>query len=279
MQRQTAFRINAKRFFLTYPKCTLSKEELRDELEKMHSIDHYIISEEKHEDGTPHLHAYIQFTKKLNIKDANHFNIKNFHPNTQAVKDKVSCIRYVKKDGNYIENLTYDFNDPHDFIKRKKNYDAWVDYNEQLKLKDIDYPINFLGINIDKPDPANKKRHYWFVGPPDLGKTYAINETFGGYKVYVRPNNKYPFEAYNDEDIIIYDDIHDIKFTELANVTNTYKIRTPVYGDVRYNNKFWKLNHTRIIIVVSNKAPEYYDLQDAFLSRFNIIDLRTDSDA
>lgn len=268
---ELAFRANAKQFFLTYPKCNLEKEELLKHIENLHGINHYVISKELHEDGTPHLHAYFNFDKKLNIKDCRHFDINGFHPNIETVRDRQSCIKYIKKDKNFIENIIFD-NNPDNFIKRKKDYDAWIEHNTLMNLKEPEYPITFMGQTINKPDPSIKKRHFWIYGPPDIGKTYNINKTFKGLKVFVRPSNKYPYEQYDNEDIIIFDDIQNIRFDEIASITNTYSIKTPVYGDIRYFNKFYKLEHTRTVIVVSNKPPEY-ELKKAVEARFNIINL------
>lgn len=38
------FRIDAKQFFLTYPQCNLSREELRDELLAHHDIDWMLVA-------------------------------------------------------------------------------------------------------------------------------------------------------------------------------------------------------------------------------------------
>lgn len=36
-----------------------------------------LIAEEKHEDGSPHLHAYLKLTKTVNIKNKNKLDIKD----------------------------------------------------------------------------------------------------------------------------------------------------------------------------------------------------------
>lgn len=270
------FRINARQFFLTYPQCTLKPEEILNKLPVNNCIEHYVISQEKHEDGGLHIHAYIKYNYKLNIIDQSHFDIDKYHPNIQSVKNTKNVIAYVKKDGNYIENLKLDNSTPDGYSKRKKDFEEWKQDKELGQLKDINYPITmskvFKNYIIEKPDPSKKKRHVWFIGKPDIGKTYEINETFGGLKVYLRSSNKYPYEQYRDEDLIIFDDITP-SFAEIAALTNTYKIRTQVFGDVRYSSKYWKLGHTRTVIIISNKSPEYHDLQDAFEARFEVIHL------
>lgn len=266
------FRLNAKKVFLTYPKCKLTKEELLDKLPNKESIEQYYIARELHEDGEPHLHAILVYNYKLNIKSEKHFDIGDYHPNIQSVKKLDNAISYVCKDGDFIMNYKLDMTKPDNYCKRKKDFIAWGHDMEMNNYKEISYPIQFMGSNIEKPDPSIKKRNLWFVGKPDLGKTYMIEKAFAGLRVYKRGLNKYPFEQYDNEDIIIYDDFLPT-FTEIANICNTYYTRTQVYGDVRYNSKYWKHGHTRTIIVINNTAPRYGELQDAVESRFEIIPL------
>lgn len=264
------FRLSAKKVFLTYPKCKLSKEELLEKLPGKESLQQYVISTELHEDGEPHLHAILVYNYKLNIKDQKHFDIEGYHPNIQPVKNLNNAINYVCKDGDFIRTYKLDMSTPEGYLKRRKDFVAWQTDMENSEYKDIKYPIEFLGVTIEKPDPALKKRNFWFVGKPDLGKTFAIESTFGGLRVYKRGQNKYPFENYDNEDIIIYDDFIP-SFVEIANVCNTYNTRTQVYGDVRYTSKYWKKGHTRTIVIVSNEYPDYGKLDKAMEARFEII--------
>jgi len=98
------FRINAKSVFLTYPKCTLSKEELSLHLYQLkHKYSYSCICLEQHEDGTPHLHAVLKFVKKVDIRSEKYFDIEGFHPNIQTTKNINASINYIKKDKDFIE--------------------------------------------------------------------------------------------------------------------------------------------------------------------------------
>lgn len=63
------FRLNSKILFLTYPQCPIRKGEALEQLTRLLPIEKACIGEEKHEDGSPHLHAYIKLTRKVNIKN------------------------------------------------------------------------------------------------------------------------------------------------------------------------------------------------------------------
>lgn len=64
MPRPTAFRINAKNIFITYPQCPIQKEEpLRHILNFSFPISPlYIrVAREQHQAGHYHLHCLVQF--------------------------------------------------------------------------------------------------------------------------------------------------------------------------------------------------------------------------
>lgn len=123
-------------------------------------------------------------------------------------------------------------------------------------LKEINYPINFCGHIIDKPNPATKDRNMWIVGKPNERKTFNMNKTFKGLKVFIRSNDVYPFEDYNDEDIVIYDDYLP-KFTEIADVCNTWEVRKRIYGGCRYHTKYWGENSRTVIVLTNTRLKDY----------------------
>lgn len=67
------------------------------------NIQYAIICRELHESGDPHFHAMLMFSKKVDIRNAKHFDIENFHPKIEAVKHLSKTKNYCKKDGDYIE--------------------------------------------------------------------------------------------------------------------------------------------------------------------------------
>lgn len=107
----SSFRFNAQKVFLTYsqtkknmhPQWVLTQIKLKAEVEE------YLISQERHEDGGYHIHAYFKFTKKLDTKNSRFFDVqyyrKGYHPNVQKPKSRYKLFRYIKKDKEYITNL------------------------------------------------------------------------------------------------------------------------------------------------------------------------------
>ncbi|CAM33399.1 replication associated protein [Tomato leaf curl Seychelles virus] len=116
MPRQPGFRVSAKNIFLTYPKCSLSKEIALELLKaiKCPSDKLFIrVSQEKHQDGSLHLHALIQFKGKAQFKNPRHFDLQHptsssqFHPNFQGAKSSSDVKSYIEKDGDYIDWGTF----------------------------------------------------------------------------------------------------------------------------------------------------------------------------
>nr|AGO02106.1 replication-associated protein [Tomato yellow leaf curl virus - Il] len=106
------FKINAKNYFLTYPNCSLSKEEALSQLLALNTPTNkkFIrVAHELHEDGSPHLHVLIQFEGKYQCKNQRFFDLSSpsrsahFHPNIQAAKSSTDVKTYVEKDGDFID--------------------------------------------------------------------------------------------------------------------------------------------------------------------------------
>nr|ADW24231.1 Rep protein [Tomato leaf curl Hainan virus] len=107
------FRINAKKYFLTYPHCSLTKEEALSQLKNLETPVNKLfirICREFHEDGTPHLHVLIQFEGKFQCKNQRFFDLTSpsrsahFHPNIQAAKSSTDVKSYMDKDGDVLDH-------------------------------------------------------------------------------------------------------------------------------------------------------------------------------
>lgn len=98
------FNITARGWFLTYPQCSLAKEEVLQALkDKGRVILQAVVSRELHEDGTPHIHAYLFLSDRFNTKNSRFWDIGNFHGNYQSAKSLKAVVKYIKKDGDFIQ--------------------------------------------------------------------------------------------------------------------------------------------------------------------------------
>lgn len=99
------FRMQGKNFILTFPQCDTTKEVACERLESKWKDDMkgYVVCEEKHEDGSPHLHVFLQFKEKKNVCKQDEFDfIGGKHGDYQVAKSVSGSIKYVTKDGNYV---------------------------------------------------------------------------------------------------------------------------------------------------------------------------------
>ena len=100
-------RIATKKLLLTYSQCPISIESCFTALkqilkERGRKITDYALSTEKHQDGSSHIHAYIELSKRIDTKDMRVFDIswegKVYHPNILKSKYKTACVEYILKD-------------------------------------------------------------------------------------------------------------------------------------------------------------------------------------
>lgn len=206
------FRIQSKGWFLTYPKCSLTKEEVLQALKaKRPGLTQVIVSRELHEDGTPHLHCYLYYDKQVSISNERYFDLGSFHPNVQSAKSLRAVQAYIKKDGDFIqEGIDYAANiaaitDHRAYLgKRLIDGESLTDLTKefpQLLFRYKNLKENVAAFRADQvpnlprctgfipntfglimPLCSEKKRHYWFWSPcPNKGKTLfllAIREQF-----------------------------------------------------------------------------------------------------
>ncbi|AAD30059.2 replication-associated protein [Tomato golden mottle virus-[GT94-R2]] len=106
------FRLQAKNIFLTYPLCSLTKDEALEQLQSIQltSNKRYIkICRELHENGEPHLHVLVQLEGKVQITNERQFDLvsptrsAHFHPNIQGAKSSSDVKSYIDKDGDTLE--------------------------------------------------------------------------------------------------------------------------------------------------------------------------------
>lgn len=104
--------MNAKHLLLTYPQCPCPKESCLDQLRAKdygpNKVPTYIVvSEEQHQDGSPHLHAYIILSSRCDITDARRLDIThngiNYHGNYQQSISPRGSHAYVEKYGTIVE--------------------------------------------------------------------------------------------------------------------------------------------------------------------------------
>nr|WAE42227.1 MAG: replication associated protein [Cressdnaviricota sp.] len=299
--RKGKFRMQSKEFAITYPQCDAPRDLFDKAFREAFKPDEYASAREQHVDGNFHIHLMVTYYKRKNIQSAGYFDLKipgypgsngnkkgEYHPNIKKVQDHLGgrkgWLEYMSKENDFggdmnpedlERNLAMVDHPSKGKLAYYHDYKWYQNYLQFSKFKAVQFPIKLVTAEATyemiKPDPANKKRNWWIVAPPNTGKTRWIQNTFAGTKVWTPRLGKYPYEGYDGEEIIIYDDRGKVSFEEYSNVLNTYKVRTPVYGEVRFRTQDWPVNTTRSIIVLSNlKIEDSFQDADSALMDLNI---------
>lgn len=175
--------LQAKNWLLTFPQCVIKKEEVKENLLKKWKEQDFtfaIIAEEKHKDGTPHLHLLLSYKDKLITRDRHLFDfLVGKHGSYETVRSIKDAVRYVMKENNYLtignipsENGIQKISkstvvaemlksgstleqiweqEPGYFLQNKKKIQElyyWLQsYHQLKKLPGIKYPISYKGEN------------------------------------------------------------------------------------------------------------------------------------
>jgi len=187
------FNFNAKYIFLTYPQCSASKEEILDHIQTLHQVKDYIVCEEKHEDGSPHIHAVLHFHTKVHTRDPKHFDYGGFHPHIKSPRDSGGiqrCIEYCKKEGNYLSSFKETIG-KRAILAQKILEEGTITKKLILENPEIIFLNHssvkqWLGYVQPKPilPPGTsvlKLRHIWLYGTSNTGKTYWLYNYLNGY--------------------------------------------------------------------------------------------------
>lgn len=203
------FRLNNVRVFLTYSQCgDLTTAAVAAKLRFLGSTS-FVVSFERHADGSPHIHAYAERHPPFNTTNSRYFDIGDKHPNVRRPKSRDACINYVCKSGTYEASSGFRiFSSPKNFSKNLADFNAWVDYGRSLAAPEPLWPIPLPdGTVLAEPAAANKRRSLLVVGPASCGKTTSFaHKWFGGRRIYAVPSGNHRFDAFNCERVIFYDD-------------------------------------------------------------------------
>ena len=200
-----------------------------------------IIAKEKHEDGNTHIHAYIEFTKKLQIYKENHFDIQERHPNIQAARNIQATINYVKKEKNFKEygfedNKTEELNlfelaksskseDFYETCRKRKIPFAYADHawkkNASTLTLNSSEPPGKICKQLDKiklEDIDQPHKSLIIVGDSGIGKTTWAKREAPKPALFVTHMDSLKLFDTNEHKSIIFDDMSFIHLPREAQI-------------------------------------------------------------
>lgn len=213
------FRIAARNIFLTYPKCELERYNLMSFLHQVHpDMVYCIIAKENHKDGTPHLHALVTTSKKVDTRDNRFWDLYGFHGNYQAARDTDDVRGYLlKTDKEPLEFGEYESNKQTAVQKRAKRnkvllelplpqlVDEGVIGLQQYKIMRECRSL-YLADKLKSEESIFIQRTcIWIHGPPRSGKSHAARTNYGD-KVYEKPARNIWWDGYEYEPVVLIDD-------------------------------------------------------------------------
>lgn len=240
------FRFCAKSVLLTYPQCSLSKEELKNGLGELISDGEFIIGRERHESGDPHLHAYIRWSRRVETRNGRYFDVGEFHPNIVVPRSAKGSIKYVGKDGDILSNMESTGDSESDWesiIRRSASAADFLDIIKRKRPKDYclalerleyaaaklfkfnapayssaydtfkppDKCLEWVLHSIHRPHPGRRMSLY-IEGPSRIGKTEWARSI--GAHLYL--NNMYSLDSIREYlDVAEYAVFDDIPFDRL----------------------------------------------------------------
>lgn len=286
--KTSKFRIDSKSWFLTFPKCLLTKEEALNLLKlklikAKKALRGAVVAEELHEDGTPHIHCFLLLQDRFNCVNPRFWDLGDYHGNYQKARCIDDVVKYIKKDGNIIEEGLISWKEKVDARKdhRKALGKELIDGSKTLAQAVNEDPSLLFGLRHLKQDldtyrqvnntafEADGVRGIWIYGAPRVGKSRAVRMKESD--LYLKAQNKW-FDGYLGQKAILIDDF-DHMGKCLSHYIKIWADRYACTGEVKGSQI--PLCHERFY-VTSNYHPKDIFTEDevlleAIVSRFTII--------
>ena len=283
----------AKGWFLTYPHCPLTSEQLLKKIEKNAinrgtSIREYVVCEETHKGGEPHLHAFVKYDRRLNFNN-NLFDVacdgKFYHGHYEIAKSWRKVEDYVKKGGKFISNINIS-----SALQKKSKSISLEDFKRdplELLEEGVIKPMQLFSFvknqNIyrmlqqkrERPPEdwfnLEKKRHFWVAGATNAGKTYWLRK-----QISQNPDDW--FQIPKNNDWVGYMGQKYLYIDEYRGDLSVQQLNSICDGGSKVNTKGGStlLNWCCVVYVLSNYYPrEVYrrvskETVKTLFSRFNI---------
>lgn len=305
------FRFQAIKVALTYSMCPADREALAAFLKSLGKVESLVIGQEIHREGEDveasaqgdevlgsdswgalHLHAYCKWSHKLRLEGQSCFDLEwkgeTYHPNIVVPRTPAGWVAYcLKEDPNPINEHTLNDFTPDNYRKRKGDFEEWrADMTKKQRVPFV--PDSFaLPHFVDKHELKGRHRHFCLVGPPNTRKSSLIRgcitddgEEIKGlipsehyYRVPSDP--RYPFDRYNGQRFIIYDDVVPESRADLIQLCDSNIDEQPAPGTQRYFPRMIPAKQINVVIIICNVAQFHSCVEPlladpALASRFKI---------
>jgi len=287
-EKETNFQISSRTFFLTYPHCELSLDEFKWAIYKEFGADNIKmlnIGREPHDGGKEwHFHVFLEFHHRFRSRNPRCFDIYWFHPNIQSAKQRNKVIayvgKYIRRGYGYFSDMQVPLHTFTGFCRQQKDFEAWQIHLAEITKPEFSFPITAWG-KVFQHEMSEKKRHYWFWGPANTGKSTNVGyiRFFEAGVRFFQPGEPQlhmgsygTFDNYKGQRLVLYDDKDQVASIEtLINLANVYggHMETPIRG----RGKDPIFDQRLVVFVIGNRPPVLRDLEQAFKARFYVVEL------
>lgn len=258
--------LQGKNLFLTWPKCDKTKEHILEQAEKLWgtNLKTYLIAQEEHKDGTPHIHAYFSLTTRINYRKFDKIDaLTGKRGNYQMCRSPKNVMAYcIKEDKNWLSN--FDVVQKIAAMTSKKKYVGTEILLGKRKLTDLvnedpsllfDLPRWQRALDTYRAAVAEPRNHpmevliYW--GESGTGKSKkAFEENPGAYW-----KTKGPWwQGYENQETVIIDEFYGwLEYDFILRLTDRYPMNVQIKGGhAVFNSK-------RIIFTSNKKWEEWWE--------------------
>lgn len=278
-QEPRGFLLKARHLFLTYPKNDGNKNKLLEML--LNKLENKVVlyavcSNEKHEDGTNHLHAYVQLREQTCFKNPNCLDFNGKHGDYKTAFKPVECRDYVMKDGDYVEYGEFKTETDRKREKMLEKHEMTKEHNKLVlenkvhelvdngQLPIIQVPLmekakaQYIA-SKQMPGKIIQRECIWIYGKPGCGKsTWVRNKEEVIYEK--NAENKW-WDMYQHEEAVLIEDLDD-KGAHLSHKlkiwADNFRFPAEIKGGQCYPT------YTRLY-VTSNYVPEHLFTEPALL--------------
>ncbi|MCL2199744.1 MAG: replication protein [Defluviitaleaceae bacterium] len=242
---------------------------------KLKSIVYWCMADEIGENGTLHTHLYMAFNSAVRFS-----TIKKKFPKThiemargtsQENRDyiyKLGKWEKDKKKETHLEDTREEYGemplerqgarndlaDLYDMIKQGIPPQRIIDENPQymMKLSQIE-KIRQMILEEKYKNTYRELEVTYIHGITGTGKTRGVMEKYGYENVYRVTNYDHPFDRYNGQDVLLFDEFRNsLKFQEMLEYLDGY----PIALKARYADK--QASYTKVYIISNYELYQQY---------------------
>lgn len=279
-----------------------SHEVLKSTLQAFSNCIYWCMCDEIGAEKTPHTHLYVAFSNAVEFSTIHQrFYGAHIEPAKGTHRENRD---YIRKEGKWLNSEKHETNLPETFEEsgelpeetKKESQSAEI-YNMIVNGADNAeiiqaYPTWMKNIkSLDQARQTVLEKKYrsefrkltvnYLWGKTGVGKTRSVLEQFGYENVYRVTNYSHPFDSYNGEPVILFEEFRsDLPLKDMLKYLDGYPLMLPC----RYSDKVACFNTVYIVSNISLEA-QYPNVQreepeswKAFLRRINGISFEMISD-